>query len=57
LDGVDRDQEAQLLEAKERVESTLDPPGPNLATDLRRLADVYRAALGRLAITAPPCAK
>ena len=57
LDDVDRAQEAQLLEAKEKVESTLDPPGPHLTDDLRRLADIYRASLGRLAITAPPCAK
>jgi hypothetical protein len=57
LDDVDRAQEAQLLEAKNKVESTLDPPGPHLTDDLLRLADVYRASLGRLAITAPPCAK
>jgi hypothetical protein len=57
LDDVDRGEEAQLLEAKNKVESTLDPPGPHLTDDLRRLADVYRASLGRLAISAPPCAK
>lgn len=57
LDGDDRPQAAALLEAKEKVESELaarreSPPG-----DLVRLADVYRASLGRLAITTVPCDK
>ncbi|HEV3496501.1 MAG TPA: class I SAM-dependent methyltransferase [Actinomycetes bacterium] len=39
------------------VESGLDAPGPTLPDDLTRLAEVYRASLGRLAITAPPCDK
>lgn len=55
LDGVDRPLAARLLEAKERVESGLQPPREGLTGDLRRLADVYRAALGRLAIAAAPC--
>ena len=57
LEEVDRGQVAELLEAKERVESGLDAPGPGLPDDLARLADVYRASLGRLAIEAPPCEK
>ncbi len=57
LGGVDRAQAGALLEAKERVESGLQSPGPNLPDDLARLAEVYRASLGRLAIEAPPCEK
>jgi hypothetical protein len=57
LEDVDRAQAAQLLQAKERVESELPNPPPTLADDLRRLAGVYRDGLGRLAITAPPCDK
>ncbi len=57
LEDVDRAQAAALLQAKEKVESGLDGPGPTLAQDLARLADVYRASLGRLAIEAPPCEK
>ena len=55
LEDVDRAQAAELLQAKEKVESELDRPPPNLPDDLRRLAAVYRDGLGRLAITAPPC--
>jgi hypothetical protein len=55
LEDVDRGQAAALLEAKERVESALPAPPPTLATDLRRLAGVYRDGLGRLAIAAPAC--
>ena len=57
LEDVDRAQAAQLLQAKERVESELTNPPPTLPDDLRRLAGVYRDGLGRLAITAPPCDK
>jgi hypothetical protein len=57
LDGVDRPQAAALLEAKNRVESGLDRPGPSLPDDISRLAEVYRTSLGRLAIEAPPCEK
>lgn len=57
LEDVDRVQAAQLLQAKERVESELPDPPASLVDDLRRLADVYRDGLGRLAITAPPCDK
>lgn len=57
LEDVDRGQAAQLLQAKEKVESELANPPANLPEDLRRLAIVYRDGLGRLAITAPPCDK
>jgi hypothetical protein len=56
LEDVDRAQAAQLLEVKERVESELGAHREN-PQDLSRLADVYRASLTRLAITAPPCDK
>ncbi len=57
LEDVDRAQAAQLLQAKEKVESELPNPPASLPTDLRALAAVYRDGLGRLAITAPPCDK
>jgi hypothetical protein len=57
LEDVDRAQAAQLLQAKEKVESELPNPPPTLPDDLRRLAGVYRDGLGRLAITVPPCDK
>jgi hypothetical protein len=57
LEDVDRAQAAQLLQAKERVESEIADRPPSLSDDLRRLAVVYRDGLGRLAITAPPCDK
>ena len=57
LEDLDRAQAAQLLQAKERVESELSEPPPTLPDDLRRLAGVYRDGLGRLAITVPPCDK
>jgi hypothetical protein len=57
LEDVDRAQAGELLQAKEKVESQLSAPPPSLPDDLRRLADVYRTGLGRLAITAPPCDK
>lgn len=55
LDDVDRALAGQLLQAKETVESELGPSRPGRPDDLRRLADVYRSALGRLAITVAPC--
>ena len=55
LEDVDRARTAELLEAKERVEGQLAGGGQAVPGDLSRLADVYRASLGRLAITAPPC--
>lgn len=57
LEDVDRAQAAELLVAKEKVEGELGAPPAGLPGDLRRLADVYRAGLGRLAIDAPPCDK
>ncbi len=57
VEEVDRAQAGALLQAKEKVESELDARPPNLPDDLRRLAEVYRSSLGRLAIEAPPCDK
>jgi hypothetical protein len=57
LEDVDRAQAAELLQAKELVESGLADPAQSLQGDLSRLAEVYRTSLGRLAITAPPCDK
>lgn len=57
VEDVDRGQAARLLESKERVESDLNAGRPPLPDDLLNLAEVYRASLGRLAITAPPCDK
>ena len=57
VEEVDRAQAAALLQAKEKVESELETQPPGLPDDLRRLADVYRGSLGRLAIGAPPCDK
>ena len=57
LEDVDRAQAAELLQAKQKVESALPEPPATLVDDLRRLAGVYRDSLGRLAITAPPCDK
>ncbi len=57
VEDVDRAQAAELLEAKEKVESELAVPPVSLPDDLVRLAQVYRASLGRLAIEAPPCDK
>ncbi|MGI8810630.1 MAG: hypothetical protein ACR2KK_22830 [Acidimicrobiales bacterium] len=57
VEDVDRTQAAALLQAKEKVESELGAPPPGLPDDVLRLAEVYRASLGRLAIDAPPCDK
>ncbi len=57
VEDVDRAQAGALLQAKEKVESELDARPASLPDDLRRLADVYRTSLGRLAIEAPPCDK
>lgn len=57
LADVDRARAAELLEAKEKVESGLDARSPTLADDIARLAAVYRSGLRRLAIAAPPCEK
>ena len=57
LDGVDRPQAATLLEAKETVESDLGARRESRPEDLLALAEVYRASLGRLAITTGPCDK
>jgi hypothetical protein len=57
LEDVDRAQAGALLEAKQKAETDLSIFAPGLTAALLRLADVYRAGLGRLAITAPPCDK
>ena len=57
LEDVDRAQAADLLRAKEPVESELRAQGEGRPDDLLRLAEIYRASLGRLAITVPPCDK
>jgi hypothetical protein len=55
LEAVDRSQAADLLVSMQKVESDLETRPPGLAADLGQLADLYRAGLGRLAITAAPC--
>ena len=55
IDTDDRPLAAQLLEAKEVVESELTATRQARPDDLRRLAEVYRTSLGRLAITVAPC--
>jgi hypothetical protein len=55
LEEPDRALAGRVLEAKQTVESELTASRPGRPDDLRRLAEVYRDALGRLAITAPPC--
>jgi len=57
VEDVDRAQTAELLQAKEKVESELAAAPVTLPDDLLRLAEVYRASLGRLAIAAPSCDK
>ena len=58
LQDIDRGQSAALLEAKQKVEADfLAPsPGPQVADDLRRLADVTRASLARFKVSADACA-
>ena len=57
MEDVDRAQTAELLQAKGKVESELAAAPVTLSDDLLRLAEVYRASLGRLAIAAPSCDK
>lgn len=57
VEDVDRAQTAELLQAKEKVETELAAAPVSLPGDLLRLAEVYRASLGRLAIAAQPCDK
>ena len=57
VEDVDRAQAAALLEAKEKVEGEVADAPAGLPDDLLRLAEVYRASLGRLAIEASPCDK
>jgi len=57
LEAVDRRQAASLLEAKQKVEADfVDPPsGPQVADDLRHLADVTRSSLVRFNVSVDPC--
>jgi hypothetical protein len=57
LQDVDRAESASLLEAKQKVEADFvaPPPGPQLANDLRQLADVTRASLARFKVSADAC--
>ena len=57
VEEVDRAQAAELLEAKEKVEGEIAAAPSGLPEDLLRLAEVYRASLGRLAIESSPCDK
>ncbi len=57
VEEIDRAQAAELLEAKEKVEGEIAAAPAGLPDDLVRLADLYRASLGRLAIEASPCDK
>ena len=57
VEDVDRAQAAELLQAKEKVEGEIAAAPAGLPEDLLRLAEVYRASLGRLAIEASPCDK
>ena len=56
-DKKDRDASATLLEAKQKVEADfLGPaPGPQVAADLRALADVTRSSLARFQVRADAC--
>ena len=57
MEEVDRAQAAELLGAKEKVEAEIAAAPAGLPDDLLRLAEVYRASLGRLAIEASACDK
>ncbi|MEA2932986.1 MAG: hypothetical protein QOI56_1771 [Actinomycetota bacterium] len=59
LEDVDRSLAARLLEAKQKVESDFSglATGDRVADDLGALIEVTRAALDRLAVPVPPCAK
>ena len=57
LEEKDRADSARLLEAKQKVEAdfTGAAPGPQVATDLGRLAEITRAGLGTFDVDADPC--
>jgi hypothetical protein len=57
LKPVDRAAAARLLEDKERVETSLrtNAPGPEVAAQLDRLAEVTRIGLAALSVPVPPC--
>ena len=59
LEDVDRPLAARLLEAKQKVEADFSglASGDRVADDLGRLIGATRAALDRLAVPIPPCAK
>jgi hypothetical protein len=59
LEDVDRPLAGRLLEAKQKLESDFSglASGDRVADDLNRLVEVGGAALDRLAVAVPPCAK
>ena len=59
LEDADRPLAARLLEAKQMVEADFSglASGARMADDLGRLVEATRAALDRLAVPVPPCAK
>lgn len=59
LEGVDRSAAARLLVAKQRVEAALDADADNAALqgDLQMLTAESAAALDRLGLEAPECAR
>ncbi|HVF14101.1 MAG TPA: hypothetical protein VM942_05835 [Acidimicrobiales bacterium] len=59
LEDVDRPLAGELLEAKQKVEADVSglASGDRVADDLGRLVEVTRAALDRLAVPLPACAK
>ena len=57
LQDRDRAASATLLETKQKVEADFSgsTPGPQVATDLRQLAEVTRASLAHFSVTVDSC--
>jgi hypothetical protein len=57
LEDIDRAAAAALLEAKQKVEADFsnNVPGPQVAADLRQLADVNRSSLTRFNVSVDAC--
>lgn len=57
LEETDRAASARLLEAKQRVEADFSapPPGPQVAADLRQLAEITRSSLDRFDVEVAAC--